>query len=233
MTMASQSSSSQRGRILRLLIETRGVMDTVPADHASGSLVIFFSDAPGLTQPTPYVADLTVQAKILPESNIGIFPLGSASYISLTTRSRFARPYPPGALVISGQSYGVRFTYVLGSSAPTFTWKSRNRLTQAAAKLLVRQDAGDITPEAGTIYKVAILIGGTLVRTVTAIAVETFSYLVPEKREAADPFLAQKQRQRSLRQFKRALVRLGTSGSRCHFELARRLFVEISALRGA
>ena len=58
----------------------RGVLDTVPADHAAGAVVLFVSDGSGLTQPASYGSDQTVQAKILPENNVGTFPLSSASY---------------------------------------------------------------------------------------------------------------------------------------------------------
>lgn len=152
----------------------RGVFDTVPADHASGAKVWFFSQGSGETQLAAYPADLTVQAKLLPINSSGEYPLSSATYITLTTRSRYARPYPPGNLLFAGQSYGVRFSTTLGDV--TFTWRARNRITQTAAGVLTKQDAGDVAAEAGTTYKVAISIGGTYIRTVSAIAVETFTY---------------------------------------------------------
>jgi len=160
----------------------RGVMDTVPADHASGALVVFLSDGSGLTQPAPYGSDLTVQAKILPENNAGTFPLSSASYISVTTRSRTLRPYPPGNVCMQSAGYGTRYTTTLDDVL--FTWSSRNRLTQTAEGGMVHQDNPDITPETGTTYKVTITIGGTVVRTVSAIAVETYTYTADDR--AAD-----------------------------------------------
>lgn len=124
-------------------------------------------------------ADSTVQVKILPENAQGTFPLGSASYISLTTRSRYARPYPPGKLCYQSSSYGTRYTFVLGSQ--TFAWNSRNRLTQTDAGLLTKQDDANVTPETGTTYKVLVVIGGVTVRTVSAIAVQTFSYSIADR----------------------------------------------------
>jgi hypothetical protein len=38
-----------------------------------------------------------------------------------------------------------------------------------------------VTAEAGTTYKVAISIGGTYIRTVSAIAVETFTYQAADR----------------------------------------------------
>jgi len=151
----------------------RGVMDTVPRDHPVGTRVFFFSSGPGLTQIDPYPADLTVQAKILPKNNVGTFPIGSASYQTLTTISRYLRPYPPGDLRIDGLTYGTRYSITFGDQ--TFTWTSRNRLTQAAGGTLIFQDAADITPEAGTTYKVFVVIGGSLIRTVDP-ATTPFTY---------------------------------------------------------
>jgi hypothetical protein len=142
----------------------RGVLDTVPVDHPSGALVIFVSDGSGLTQPAPYGSDQTVQAKILPENNVGTFPLSSASYVTLTTRSRWARPYPPADLRMDGLTYGTRHRTTLGDV--TITWSSRNRLTQAAAGGMVHQDAAAIAGEVGQMFKVLVVIGGSTVRTV-------------------------------------------------------------------
>lgn len=151
----------------------RGVMDTVPRDHPVGTRVFFFSSGPGLTQIDPYPADLTVQAKILPKNNVGTFPIGSASYQTLTTMSRYLRPYPPGDLQIDALAYGTRYSITFGDQ--TFTWKTRNRLTQAAGGTLVFQDAGDITPETGTTHKVFVYVAGSLIRTIDP-ATTPFTY---------------------------------------------------------
>jgi Putative phage tail protein len=142
----------------------RGVMDTVPANHVSGAFVFFVTDGSGLTQPAPYGSDQTVQAKLLPENNSGTFPLSSASYVSVTTRSRFLRPYPPANIREQGAAYAFRYTTTLGDVI--ISWSSRNRLTQVAAGTMVHQDAADITGEVGQVFKVVVIIGGVTVRTV-------------------------------------------------------------------
>jgi hypothetical protein len=151
----------------------RGVLDTVPTDHAQGTRVYFFTEGSGLTQPNAYPTDLTVQAKILPKNNFGTYPLGSASYISVVTRSRSARPYPPGDLCMQGQAYGTRYTTTVGDVV--LTWVSRNRLTQAVGGVLIAQDASAITGETGQTYKVLVVIGGTTVRTIDP-ATTPFTY---------------------------------------------------------
>jgi hypothetical protein len=156
----------------------RGVMDTVPADHASGAIVCFVTDGCGLTQQSPYGSDQTVQAKILPENNAGTFPLTSASYVTVTTRSRVSRPYPPGNVCEQSQPYGTRYTATLGPV--TISWSSRNRLTQAAAGLMIRQDQGTIAGEVGQIFKVVVVIGGVTIRTVNP-ATSPFTYAVADR----------------------------------------------------
>lgn len=156
----------------------RGVLDTVPADHTSGAVVVFVTDGSGLTQPAPYGSDQTVQAKLLPENNFGTFPLSSASYASVTTRSRFARPYPPGNVREQSAGYGIRYTTTIGDVI--ISWSSRNRLTQAAAGVMVHQDQGAITGEAGQVFKVVVVIGGSTIRTVNP-ATSPFTYAVTDR----------------------------------------------------
>ena len=148
----------------------RGVLDTLPADHASGAVVLFVTDGVGLTQPAPYAADQTVQAKILPENSVGTFPLSSASYISVVTRSRFLRPYPPGNLREQSAAYAFRYATTIGDMI--ISWSSRNRLTQSGA---IHQDHGDITGEAGQVFKVVVIIASVTIRTVNP-ATSPFTY---------------------------------------------------------
>ena len=150
----------------------RGLLDTVPADHAAGAKVFFFSQGSNITQPTPYAADLTVTARFTPNTSIDQLPVSSASDVTLTTRSRYARPYPPGNVRVNGHAYGVRPATIAGDL--TVTWSSRNRLTQA---LTVQQDAGDIPGESGQTFQVQKKIAGTAVGPpINVGSAETFTY---------------------------------------------------------
>jgi hypothetical protein len=160
----------------------RGLLDTVPADHAMGAQVFFFSHGANVTQATPYPSDLTVTARFTPNSAIDQLAVSSASDVTLTTRSRSARPYPPGNISVNGQAYGVRPAMTLGDL--TVTWKSRNRLTQV---LTVQQDAGDVTGEDGQFFTVQKKIAGTAVGApINVGADETFTYTAAA-RGADDP----------------------------------------------
>ncbi|MGH9716397.1 MAG: phage tail protein [Candidatus Acidiferrales bacterium] len=152
----------------------RGVMDTVPADHAAGATAWFFSFGCGLAKTMPYAEDTTVTAKFLPQNAYGTFPITSATELTLGTSSRYARPYPPGNLRMQGAGYGTRYSEVTGDLA--LTWSSRNRLTQTAGGTLIAQDAADIAGESGQTFTVKASIDGTVVRTETGISGESFAY---------------------------------------------------------
>ena len=158
----------------------RGVMDTVPVDHPAGARVWFFSNGVALANPGPAPSvDLTINDRLLPENSAGVLPVTSASTTSVTTRSRYARPYPPGDLCMQSAPYATRYSTVTGDLV--LTWTSRNRLTQTAAGPLIAQDHADITPEAGTTYSVRITVGGTVIRTVTGISAETYTYTAAQR----------------------------------------------------
>jgi hypothetical protein len=159
----------------------RGVADTVPVDHPAGARVWFITEGAGLTKDPPYGSDLTITAKLLPQNFVGGFPLTSASPVTLTTRSRFSRPYPPGDLCMQSLAYGTRFHAITGGPL-VLTWKSRNRLTQTAAGPLVAQDHADIAPEASTTYDVKVFdANGVQIHSETGIAVETWTYTMAQR----------------------------------------------------
>jgi len=153
----------------------RGVCDTVPASHAAGATVWFISQGVGTTKQAPYAVAGSEEAKLLPINSFGEFPIASASYDAITTRSRAARPYPPGCLQVNGAPYGTRPSTIIGDI--TLTWKSRNRLTQTAAGLLVAQDAGDVAGEAGQVFDVYVIAADTvIIRSDLGVTLETWTY---------------------------------------------------------
>ena len=60
------------------------------------------------------------------------------------------------------------------------SWSSRNRLTQAAAGLLIKQDQAAIAGEVGQIFKVVVVIAGVTIRTVNP-ATSPFTYAVTDR----------------------------------------------------
>lgn len=118
--------------------------------------------------------DSTVNIKILPYNTRGTTAdVTLATTLTLTTRSRYLRPYPPGNFRIGANALGVRPATVVGDLV--LNWNARNRLTQAQ---MIRQDAADVPGggETGQTYKAVIFIAGVLIRTVLLGAAGTFTY---------------------------------------------------------
>lgn len=149
----------------------RGVLDTVPVAHLTGATVLFwddFADSDGVE----YVSGETIKAKILPTTGKGTLDLADAPEDSVSFVGRADRPYPPGNLKINGVAYPES----IGNVEITWTWAHRDR-TQQTSGVIVDTTAGDIGPEVGTTYSLAIY-GETdnLLRTVTGLTGTTYTY---------------------------------------------------------
>ena len=156
----------------------RGLFDTVPATHAAGERVWFIPAEMEFTQANPYPADLLVRAKFLPTNFVGSLPLSSAAEIDLQTASRYAKPWPPGNLRMDALAFGS--FYSTTTNDVTFSWSSRNRLTQTSSSTIVLQDAGDQGAIEGT-YTIDVLVGGNVVRSVANSTAESFTYTATER----------------------------------------------------
>jgi hypothetical protein len=127
----------------------RGLMDTVPADHAANAPVFFFSVGTVPVSKGGFVDGQTVTVKMLPENISGILPIGSATAQVLTTGnpSRWEEPYPPGNVRMQGAAYGTRYRTIVGDL--TITFSPRDRDEEAGKRPLVLQDATGLTLPAG------------------------------------------------------------------------------------
>ena len=153
----------------------RGVLDTVPEAHVAGDM-LFFWDAYAGFDPTEYVAGEEVDVKITPVSGAGVLPIGDAIPMTVTLAQRPFRPYAPGDLQINGDSYEDNFY----QDELTITWTHRDRLQQTAG-VLIDHTAGDIGPEAGTVYRVQGYVDGVLVYTEDDIAGTTATWTPGEE----------------------------------------------------
>ncbi len=126
----------------------RGVADTIPHKHPSGSRV-FAWDYYGETDGVNYQTGEIVHAKITPATGRGILDLGVAPQDSVRFNSRASRPYPPGNFKINNQYYPKLVTGAL-----VLSWAHRDRVQQADH--LKGFTFGDVGPESGTTYKLKI-----------------------------------------------------------------------------
>lgn len=156
----------------------RGVLDTVPATHASGAQVWFPSYGAGLTTEAGYANDVVVTAKLLPYTASATALATSATARTYSTNARALRPYPAGNVRVNGLAYAAR---IAGNA--TLTWSHRPKATMLAERKVVDQDYdGYATPD-GT-YTVKVLVGGSVKRTFTDLTGKTQSYTAAQR--AAD-----------------------------------------------
>jgi hypothetical protein len=104
----------------------RGVADTVPALHLAGARVWFVTDGAGLTSRTPYGSDLTLGAKLLAFTGLGVQVLDEVSALAVTTNARAQRPYVPRDVTVDATAYPV----LISASDITVNWRHRSRLAE-------------------------------------------------------------------------------------------------------
>lgn len=150
----------------------RGVLDTVPAAHASGTPVLFW-DAYADSDDVEYVAGESLNVKILPTTGKGTLDVADAPVDNLTFVSRAYRPYAPGNLKINGSAY----PDTIGSDSNlSLSWSHRDRLQQTAGDI-VDTTAGSIGPELGTTYTIKLYSEtGTLLRTESGLTNTSYEY---------------------------------------------------------
>jgi hypothetical protein len=149
----------------------RGCADTIPQAHKAGTLAWCYLLAAGADE-TKYTVGEQIKAKLLTRTAQQTLDESKAQVLTLTTRQRQARPYPPGKVQIDG-SYSNAIADISGFK---LTWAHRDRDVQAD-KLIPYTD-GSTTLGQGVTYKVDLLDGDTLVRSISTTATE-FTY--PDK----------------------------------------------------
>lgn len=140
----------------------RGCIDTVPAQHALGARV-WFTDDYTAADRTEYTTGETINAKLLTRAGAGTLDPALATIASLQLNKRQIRPYAPGNLQVQGVAYPATV-----EGALTLSWSHRDRRGQA--NQLIDTTAGNIGPEAGTTYTVAVYLNGVLDSTASGIA---------------------------------------------------------------
>lgn len=147
----------------------RGVLDTVPHAHASGTRVYFLDSGRALST-TQYLAGEVVDVKILPRTSLGLLALASAPVNSKTFTGRATRPYAPGNFKMNAVSYPASISGEL-----TVSWSHRNRLSQTS--YLVAQSEGNIGPEPSTTYTLKLYgQDGALKKTVTDLTGTSYTW---------------------------------------------------------
>ena len=160
----------------------RGVLDTVPDDHAESTRVWFAQGRHG-TDARILDQGETASARACPITGKGELDIADAPTDTMDYDARAIRPYPPGNVQLNAEVYPDEI-----NGALIVTWAHRDRLQQTA--YIVEQDEGNIGPEAGTTYRLRIYgETGTLLRTWSGITgTRTGSIPSPRRSPTAAPW---------------------------------------------
>lgn len=130
----------------------RGVLDTVPHDHAADSVVWFVYNAIG-RDGLAYLPSDDALVKVQTRTAQGTLAISSADTESYTFFGRQNLPYPPGKFRINGVYHPA------STSGPlTITWAPRNRLTQTAD--ILAQNFGGLAPETYSVNVIEVTAEG-------------------------------------------------------------------------
>lgn len=145
-----------------------GGFDSVPAPHAAGAPVWFFTYGRGIT--AEHAAASALKLKLISNAPGGDFDTDDAAVISHTTTERALKPLPVRGVTVNGAYTTESFP----SGDLTLDWKSTNRLSEGT---VVLQTADAVDPEDLTEYRVKVFgETGTLIHTETGLTDPTFEY---------------------------------------------------------
>lgn len=154
----------------------QGVLDTVPARHLAGARVWFVSGGAALALESPLGSDATVQIRLRPYTFRATLDGADATPMSLTTASRYLKPYPPAGVTVNGLYY--RDAVIPGGTdLLALAWNHRDRLLQVDGSTVLQQDAASVGPEVGVTYTIKLYDEtGVLRRTETGITADTYTW---------------------------------------------------------
>lgn len=148
----------------------RGLLDTVPAAHSPGDEAWFIAFAAGMPGQ-PYETGDGLAVKALTKTPLGTLAIADATAHNATLAGRADCLYPPGCFRIQGLAYPASISGECG----TISWAHRDRTAQTA--YLVQESAGNVGPEASTLYKLWIWgDGGSLKHYEEALTGTSFIY---------------------------------------------------------
>ena len=150
---------------------SRGMLDTVPAEH-NASARIWFADSAAGFSTTEYADGETVDVKLLPATGQGTLDIDLAPSDSLTMDQRQYRPYVPGKVLVNTSAYP---EWIGGTDVFSLTWAHRDRLLQTA--YMVEQSEASIGPEDGTTYNLRLYSElDALLRSETGLSGTSYSW---------------------------------------------------------
>ncbi len=152
---------------MKILTVKRGVLDTIPKKHSSGSLFIF--DLPDVAfDSTQYAQSEIVGAQVLTTTPSGIQDLLATGTL-VEIHARAIRPYPPANVKINDVYYPET---IIVTNDIVLTWGDRNRLQQTGGMPLGFFDGG-VTVENGVTYSYELTSDGVVLDSASSITINT------------------------------------------------------------
>lgn len=136
-----------------LITVRRGVIDTVPMREIAVGTVLYFIETFYGRSTTEFTAGEVIEGYGAPVNGRGYYA-GPYDYFVLDLVGRIGLPYPPGNLLIDGQSYPNEW-FVPQNNQVTFTWVYRDRVIQSN-QAIDHYDAANYGPETGTTFLVEV-----------------------------------------------------------------------------
>jgi hypothetical protein len=153
----------------------RGKFDTLKQDHSAGEAFFFIGDN-GLTSFTgtesTFYHGATRYYKIVPFNMASYGSLSDATAHSILFNKRAFTPYSPDNLRANGCGLDYRATY---TTDVVLTWATRIRSGQGCGYSDI-DTVVDAAPTWEGLFEIEVYVGGTLVRTATAINDDTWTY---------------------------------------------------------
>ncbi|MFI3270561.1 MAG: hypothetical protein R3Y11_00425 [Pseudomonadota bacterium] len=158
----------------------RGVLDTLPQDHAQGARVWLPAEDQGGYCDEMFTEGDTAKIALTTTNTVGTSTPLQADLTSTAMNARIFRPMPPAYLLLNNSYLPETCSGIIALS-----WYHRCRLEQQ--DVVVSQDAGDIGPEDGTTYTIKFYSeNGELVKTASGITDNFYTW----SSELADSGLA-------------------------------------------
>lgn len=155
----------------------RGLMDTVPMDHAAGNMIWVLDVA--FTDSGRTLLD-SLSYKLLPYNSLGVLPLANAIAMPITIDGRYLNPAPPGNVKLNGAGYDA-WPDVLDTEDAVLTWSHRNFSEQGVGAPYELQSVAGSYTLVGTLTIQLREVGGGLIAEWTGQTGTTVSYTAVER----------------------------------------------------
>lgn len=142
----------------------RGLFGTVPLAHPAGARVWAVSEGFGVTD-WQYAKSESVAIRMLPRTQTGVLDVEDAVVHSYSVAGANVAPWMPGRARVNGLEGGQI------SGVATVTWRKRDGSFPAVVYY-----GDDESQATDSTYQVVVRSGGTVIKTVSGIAVESWSF---------------------------------------------------------